>query len=247
MGRRDKPRVCRRWCLLIFSPVQMVFFFCLFPGPISWAMEVPPAEPPQSWRAEFQVAPPSAAFFQGEVRFSWGASSAAVELWSIPFTSSGGAASVVTPLDGNISVGMALSAVGRVGTSVRFGLADCRVGAFEVEVPAVQHPAMPLRPVWRLKRPVEFGRRAFGAAFVRWSPGRLPRVSLVVQRDGWSVGVGSAGVFVAREVILFRSAKVQWRFGLMRASIPWCGATIGRVEPWRPVGFSASSLWDVRP
>ena len=247
MGCRDKLWVCHRQRLPMFSLVQVVFLFCLFPGPIFGVVEVSPAEPPFSWRAGFQFAPPNAAFFEGEVRFSWASSSAAVELWSIPFASWGGAASVLTPIDDNLSVGMALSAVGRVGRSVRFGMADCRVGAFEVEVPAVQHPAMPLRTVWRLKRPVEFGRRAFGAAFVRWSPGRPPRVYLTAQRDGWRFCVGSAGVFVAREVILFRSTKVQWRFGLMRASIPWCGATIGRVEPWRPAGFSASSLWDLSP
>ena len=247
MVHTGKLRVCLRFALLIFSVVRMLIFLCLFQGPFSSVMELSRAEPPCAWRAGFQVAPPNAAFFKGEVRFSWGASSAVAELWSIPFTSSGGVGSVVTPLDGNIAVGVALSFVGRAGASVRFGLADRRLGAFEVEVPAVQHAAMPLRPVWRLKRPVEFGRRALGAAFVRWSPGRPPRLSLMAQRDGWAIGAGSDGVFIARQVILFSSTTVQWSFGLMRSAIPWFGATIGRVEPWRPVGFSASSLWEVHP
>ena len=247
MWHEGKARVFWRFGLLTFSVVQMVFFFCLFRCLFSWTMEASPIEPPWSWQAEFQVAPPNAAFFDGEVSFRRRANVAAVELWSIPFASAGARASVVTPLDGNVSIGMALSHVGRMGTNIRFGLADRRVGAFEVEVPAIQHPAMPLRPVWRLKRPVEFGRRASGAAFVRWSPGRPPRVFLMAERDGWTLGAGSAGIFLARRVILFRATAVQWRFGLLRSSIPWFGAAIGVVKPWRPVGFSASSLWDKRP
>jgi len=204
------------------------------------------SQPPWSWRSEIRLAPPDAVFARAEARFDLASSVATVEAWSVPGGSRGAGGSAVIVLDRRASIGAALALVGRDGLRARFGLSTRREWAFEVEVPLVQHPAMPVRTVWRAKWAIDFGREAVGSAFLHWSPGIPPRVHLVAERDGWMAGAGSAGVFLARGIPIGR-ACIQWHVGWIRSFIPWTGAVLGPDKAWRPAGFPASSLWHVNP
>lgn len=144
------------------------------------------------------------------------------------------------------STGVGCSVAGNSEVEVRFGIGR-KEGAFEVVVPVVQPAVVPFRPTWRLMHPVDFGRRARGAAFLSWSPGSAPAVWLHGCRNAWCIGAGSSGAFVAREVRRAGRATFRVQLGWIRAGIPWSGITTRSPRADRPVGFSESPLWDRRP
>lgn len=210
---------------------------------LGWA--VGPAHPPWSWRADARVAPPGLAHVTAEAhrRTAWSSASAGLR-WT---TGGGTHLGLSVALHSEVwstGVGCALSGTG--GVEARFGIGH-QEGAFEVVVPVVQPVVLPFRPTWRLMRPVEFGRGARGAAFLSWSPGSAPAVWLHGWREAWSIGAGTSGVFVAREVRRVGGTAFRVQLGWMRAGIPWSGVTIRSPWEYKPVGFSESPLWDRRP
>ena len=78
-------------------------------------------------------------------------------------------------------------------------------------------------------------------------PGSAPAVWLHGWREAWSIGAGTSGVFVAREVRRVGGTAFRVQLGWMRAGIPWSGVTIRSPWEYKPVGFSESPLWDRRP
>lgn len=142
--------------------------------------------------------------------------------------------------------GVGCSVADNGGVEVRFGVGRPE-GAFEVVVPVVQPVALPFRPAWRLKRTVDFGRGARGAAFLSWSPGSAPAVLLHGWRKAWSIAAGSSGVFLTREFRCFGETPFRVQCGWVRAGIPWTGVTTRQQWSERPVGFSESPLWNRRP
>ena len=176
---------------------------------LGWA--VGPAHPPWSWRADARVAPPGLAHVTAEAhrRTAWSSASAGLR-WT---TGGGTHLGLSVALHSEVwstGVGCALSGTG--GVEARFGIGH-QEGAFEVVVPVVQPVVLPFRPTWRLMRPVEFGRGARGAAFLSWSPGSAPAVWLHGWREAWSIGAGTSGVFVAREVR--RNIRRGWPSGAL--------------------------------
>ena len=209
------------------------------------ALSIPP-EPPcprgSSWWAEVRMAPPGAVFLRSGMTFISGQSDGRVEGRWI----SGGPGEVhgaiALPLDADRTLALGLSGTVGEALGVRFGLALKDGTAFEVQWPILQHPAMPLRPVWRAAHALDFGRGATGAAFGSWTPGRPPRVWLSASRDGWAVTVGSGGVSVSRCLRGLR-LPIRWQVGWMRAGIPWAGARTDGSEARPPAGFPASPIW----
>ena len=202
-------------------------------------------QPPWVWCADARLGAPGLAHVVTEVHHRTGSSSASVGLgWT---TGGGARMGLSAVLDSEVwSTGVGCSVAGNGGVEVRFGI-GCPEGAFEVVVPVVQPAVVPFRPTWRLMRPVDFGRGARGAAFVSWSPGSAPVVLLHGWCEAWSLGVGSSGIFLAREIRGTGGTTFRVQCGWMRAGIPWTGVTSRQPGFDRPVGFSASPLWDHRP
>ena len=209
-----------------------------------------PADPPPSrvspWWMEVRMASPGAAFLRSGVAFSSGPSSTTWEVRWVPGGTVETSGSTVLPLDVDRRIALGLSASVGEAIGVRFGLALDDGKAFEVQWPILQHPAMPLRPVWRAAYPLDFGRGASGAVFGGWSPGRLPHVLICAERDGWTMAIGSGGVQLSR-IEKVRRLPILWRIGWMRSSIPWAGAMVGSAWSRPPVEFPASPIWVPSP
>ena len=213
----------------------------LLPLALSVSLE-PPCSGESSWWTEVRMAPPGAVFLRSGVALVSGQSEGRIEGRWI----SGGPAEVhgaiALPLDANRTLALGLSGTVGEALGVRFGLALKEGTALEVQWPILQHPAMPLRPVWRTAHALDFGRGATGAAFGSWTPGRPPRVWIAANRDRWAVTVGSGGVRVSR-CIRGHRLPIRWQFGWMRAGIPWAGVRTDASEVRPPVGFPASPIW----
>ena len=209
------------------------------------ALSVPP-EPPcpreSSGWAEVRMAPPGAVFLRSGVVFVSGQSEGRLEERWISGGTGEVHGAIALPLDADRMLALGLSGTVGEALGVRFGLALEDGAALEVQWPILQHPAMPLRPVWRAAHALDFGRGATGAAFGSWTPGRPPRVWLSASRHGWAVTVGSGGVRVSR-CIRGHRLPIWWQVGWMRAGIPWAGARTNASEARPPVGFPASPIW----
>ena len=212
---------------------------------LPWALSTPP-EPPSGqaspWRFEVRMAPPGAVFLRSGATLVSRQSKMMFEGRWIPGGTVQVGGTVALPFDAHRTLALGVSGSLEEALGVRFGLALAAGAAFEVQWPVLQHPAMPLRPVWRAAHPLDFGRGATGAAFGSWRPGRPPRIWLSANRGEWGVMVGSGGVQVSHS---FRGDRlpIRWQIGWMRAGIPWAGARLDSAGARPPVEFPASPLW----
>ena len=198
-----------------------------------------------SWCADARLGAPGLAHVVAEAHHRTASSSASARLrWT---TGGGARLGLSVVLQSEVwSTGVGCSLTGQGGVEVRFGIGRPE-GAFEAVVPVVQPAVLPFRPSWRFMRTVDVGRGARGAAFLSWSPGSVPAVWLRGWREAWSIGAGSSGVYLAREVRCAGGTTFRLQCGWMRAGIPWTGITTRQPMLDRPVGFSESALWNRWP
>ena len=144
---------------------------------------------------------------------------------------------VALPLNETISWGGGLGwRKGGVGSAI---LSVSGPGkAARISVPIVQPAAHPYAPSWWFGATVPFGSCCPGRITLQWTPGGLPRLTLMALGKALHCGVGSDGAWVGWTApTSSNEPAITLHVGILRGDIPWSGMDVGvdvrlGSDPW---------------